>query len=241
MRSTRVYEALRRAVLEGELVPGQRLVLRELANRYGVSDVPVREALRMLQRDGLIEMLPYRGARVVVLSPEEVEEAYLIRGQLESLAAAEAVAHLKDSDVVQLKDCLRRMVHVIEQGDSVAYAELNREFHGVILGACPYRRLTELILNLWDGQAGYQTVFRLAPERVRESFEEHKQILELLLSGDKEGVARATKDHRSAASRELVRSLRERKVYGESDSAEQNDAVPLAGGNNHRCAVQRGL
>lgn len=226
-RSLRVYEALRRAVLEGELAPGQRLVMRELAQRYGVSDVPVREALRMLQRDGLIEMLPYRGARVVTLSPEEIEEAYLIRGHLESLATAEAVDYLKASDVEQLKDCLRRMEAVAARGDCLAYADLNREFHGVILGACPYRRLTELIFNLWDGQAGYQAVFRLSPTRMYASLEEHREILRLLLARDKEGVARAARAHRSAASRDLVQSLRKGPAFNESEGAGEKP-VPLA-------------
>src|SRR5919106_5930776 len=86
LRSTQVYETLRSEIIEGVLPPGSRLAARALAQRLESSDIPVREALWMLARDGLVENTPYAGARVRKFSLREVEEAYQVRGHLESLA-----------------------------------------------------------------------------------------------------------------------------------------------------------
>lgn len=214
-KSLTLYTALRDAILAGKIDPGQRLVLRRLAEEHGVSDIPVREALRMLERDGLIEMLPYRGARVVMLSPEEVEEAYLIRGQLESLATAEAVGHLDDTHFGQLEKCMSSMEEALEGNDVIAYAGLNREFHGIIFDACPYPRLAELIQSLWDGQAGFQSVFGRSPEWLRQSFDEHRRLLELLRAGDKEEARQLAWEHKQNVSHALVASLRQQSVSDE--------------------------
>src|SRR5687767_3508239 len=137
----RIYDSVRERILKGEMAPGSRLVIRQLALEHDTSDIPIREALRMLERDGLVEIRPYRGARVVSLSPEEIEEGYLIRGHLESLATRTAVGHLTDQHFAQLDRCLRDMGKALDRGDGLGYAEINREFHGLIFSASPHRRL----------------------------------------------------------------------------------------------------
>ena len=92
LKSQAIYAALRERILANDIAPGTRLVMRDVANEYDTSDIPVREALRMLERDGLVETTPYRGARVTTLTAKEVEETYFIRSHLESIATGLAAS-----------------------------------------------------------------------------------------------------------------------------------------------------
>ena len=96
LKSQTIYRALRERILSNDIDPGARLVLRDIAQQYQASDIPVREALRMLERDGLVETAPYRGARVTTLTTREVEETYFIRSHLESLARRAALMPTDD-------------------------------------------------------------------------------------------------------------------------------------------------
>lgn len=205
----RIYESVRQGILSGAMAPGSRLVIRQLAVEHETSDIPVREALRMLQRDGLVEIIPYRGARVVMLSPDEIEEGYLIRGHLESLATRTAVGHVTEELFGQLERCMRDMAAALDRGDGLAYAELNREFHDLIFSASPYRRLQELIDNVWDGQRGYQMVFRLAPDGLRASYHEHQLILQALREEDGATAAEIALQHKLRAGQALIAGLEE--------------------------------
>lgn len=215
----RIYESVRERILKGELAPGSRLVIRQLAFEHHTSDIPIREALRMLERDGLVEIRPYRGARVVNLSEEEIEEGYLIRGHLESLATRTAVGHLTDQHFQQLDRCLRDMGKALDRGDGLGYAEINREFHGLIFSASPHRRLQDLIENIWDGQRGYQMVFRLSPDWQWTSYQEHQQIVRALREGDADAAAEIALEHKLAAGRALIAGIREDLVAREEEGA----------------------
>jgi DNA-binding GntR family transcriptional regulator len=215
----RIYESVRQQVLTGALPPGSRLVIRQLAIEHETSDIPVREALRMLQRDGLVEIIPYRGARVVMLSPDEIEEGYLIRGHLESLATRTAIGHVTDELFGQLDRCMRDMAKALDRSDSLGYAELNREFHDLIFSASPHRRLQELIDNVWDGQRGYQMVFRLSPEWLWTSYHEHKQILRALREQDEQVAADISLHHKLRAGQALIDGL-----HDEAEAREEKGA-----------------
>ena len=102
LKSRAIYLALRERILSNDIAPGTRLVMRDVANRYEASDIPVREALRMLERDGLVETAPYRGARVTTLTAKEVEETYFIRSHLESIATGLAADRITDAELAQL-------------------------------------------------------------------------------------------------------------------------------------------
>lgn len=215
----RIYESVRRKILSGELPPGRRLIIRQLAFEHNTSDIPIREALRMLERDGLVEMIPYRGARVVMLSAKEIEEGYLIRGHLESLATRTAVGHLTDDHFAQLDRCMRDMARALDDADSLRYAELNREFHDLIFSASPHRRLQELIDNIWDGQSGYQMVFRLSPQWLWSSYQEHRRIVQALRDGDSDTAAEIALRHKLAAGQALIAGLQEEVEAGQEQGA----------------------
>ena len=102
LKSHAIYIALRERILSNDIGPGTRLVMRDVANQYEASDIPVREALRMLERDGLVETAPYRGARVTTLTAKEVEETYFIRSHLESIATGLAAERITGAELAQL-------------------------------------------------------------------------------------------------------------------------------------------
>jgi DNA-binding GntR family transcriptional regulator len=219
MLTLRIYESVRHKILSGALAPGTRLIIRKLALEHGTSDIPIREAMRMLVRDGLIEMIPYRGARVVQLSPKEIEEGYLIRGHLESLATRTAVGHVTGEHFNQIDRCMREMARAIEEADSLRYAELNREFHAIIFSASPHRRLQDLINNIWDGQSGYQMVFRLSTQRQWASYQDHRRIVQALRDGDAEVAAQVALQHKLSAGEALIEALKQDAAAGQEEAS----------------------
>jgi DNA-binding GntR family transcriptional regulator len=109
LKSQAIYVALRERILSDDIAPGTRLVMRDVANEYAASDIPVREALRMLERDGLVETVPYRGATVTKLTAKEVEETYFIRAHLESIATGLAAERMTGAELAQLDGLMSRM------------------------------------------------------------------------------------------------------------------------------------
>lgn len=173
----------------------------------------------MLKRDGLVEIIPYRGARVVVLTPAEVMETYFIRGHLEALATKTAVPAIDEAGIEWLEEHLERMETSLRESDSIRYGELNREFHELIFEWSPYPRLRELIRNLWDGNTGLRLVFRLVPDRLDASHHEHHQLLERIKAGDAEGAGELALQHKLAVGDALVAALEHEDASGEEASA----------------------
>jgi DNA-binding GntR family transcriptional regulator len=189
LKSQTIYRALRERILSNEIVSGTRLVLRQLANAYDTSDIPVREALRMLERDGLVEMVPYRGARVTTLTAREIEETYFIRGHLESIATGLAAERITDAEIDALDGLMVRMRAAVEVQDGPGFSDLNREFHATIIGACGNEMLRELTMDIWQRHSGFQRVFRMVPERLAASQSEHEGIMDALRARDAKRAA----------------------------------------------------
>jgi DNA-binding GntR family transcriptional regulator len=207
LRSSEIYGELRRRILGAELAPGSRLVVRRLAEEFGCSDIPVREALRSLEGDGLIEIAPYRGAQVRVYRPEEVREAYLIRASLEAAATEAAAGFVDDGTLAKLERLIEQMDAVLLGEDVQAFSTLNREFHELIFSASPYRRLQGLISNIWDGHVGMVTVMRLTPDRFHRSNKEHRAIVAALRGRDGNLAARLALEHKRGVGDDLVAAL----------------------------------
>ena len=182
--SARVADHLRRAILAGEITPGEWIRQEEIAERLGSSRLPVREALRILEAEGLTEHERHRGARVPSLSMHEVDVVYRMREQLEQLAIAESVPHLTAGDLRALGD-LQERIEQIPRGDDAAvgtFLELDREFHLRSYTGCAIEQLTSTVVRLWNSTAHYRREFvtLTGPGRRWVINAEHRLLLDAL-------------------------------------------------------------
>ena len=196
LKSRSIYVALRERILANDIEPGTRLVMRDVGNQYQASDIPVREALRMLERDGLVETAPYVGARVTTLTAKEVEETYFIRSHLESVATGLAADRITEDELAELDTLMAKMDAAVEAQDGPAFSDLNREFHRTIIASCGNDMLRELTMDIWQHHSGFQRVFRKVPERLAISQREHEGIMAALRAHDSEQAARLALLHK---------------------------------------------
>jgi len=179
-----VTEALRGMICDAVFQPGERLQQGELAARLGVSTMPVREALRQLDVEGLVEFHTRRGARVVDIRVEELEEVYLIRSQLEGLAIQLGVPRLTEPEVEELEEILELMSDAVTSRDRPALLRLNRTFHFVIYEAASSPLLLTLLRNLWNRCSIYRQAYVQSEERARKSHQEHAELLQACKARD---------------------------------------------------------
>lgn len=196
-KSEWVYTELRERITRGDLASGQRLRLAELAREFHTSVMPVREALRMLQRDGLVEMESHRGASVARVTWERIVEAVMIRMHLETLAVREATPHHDARSLSALDEQLHRMDALAERRRATDFSEANRRFHTAVEDACPHALLKDEIQQLWDvvWRTRPRSLFRLSPERMAGAQAEHRAIVEAIRTGDAGAAAARSDEH----------------------------------------------
>jgi len=192
-----LYQQLLEEVLEGELRPGEVLVESALGKRFGVSRTPIREALRMLEQDGVLERVN-RGIRVRQTSPDEVLEIYGVRTILEAAAARDAAARRTDYDLAILDRILRSMGEA-RTAPPQEMAAINRSFHRAIWAAARNRTLTDLLERLAVHLRRYPATTYLRAGRWEEALEEHRQLLEAIRESDPEAAAKVAEKHMWAA------------------------------------------
>jgi DNA-binding GntR family transcriptional regulator len=202
-----VLAQLRDAVTSGELGPGDWIRADQWAEKLGLSETPVREAISRLEGLGLVEIFPHRGARVKARTREHVIETYVIRRALEAAAARAAVERAADGDfarlVVKIDDLTARMAKAIERSDVALLRRINRDIHMSIYEASRMPRLVALIKGLW---AVYPfDTLEGDVERPKASFAEHLLICEALRARDPAGLAAAVENHLTAAQLLLTR------------------------------------
>ena len=200
----RAAEALRRAILEGGLRPGQRLNQEDWAARVGVSLIPVREALRALAGEGLVEYRPRRGYAVTELDLADLEEIYRLRKTLEADALRRGVRLATRSDVAALErdadDCRRAR-------DVAARLAANRRFHDRLHALAGSRVLSRLIDLLWDSTEAYRALYYSLEGEAEEADRAHDAILAAVTAGDAERAVALQDTHRERALGRLREAL----------------------------------
>ena len=192
--SQRVADHLRAEILGGGIGPGERVRQEEIAQRLGASRLPVREALRMLEAEGLIEHEANKGARVPRLGRHEVDVMYRMREQLEPLAIAESLPQLDDAEVRRLG----RIQDEIEAGvDLGRFLELDRAFHLGTYGGCVIEQLTATIVRLWNSTQHYRRAFvqLSGPGRMWVVNAEHRLLLDAVERRDSVDAGRFLAGH----------------------------------------------
>jgi DNA-binding GntR family transcriptional regulator len=192
--SRRIAAALRTAILAGEFQPGERLYQDVLAERFGASRIPVREALRILESEGLAEVLPNRGARVPALDLYEVHTFYRMRERLEPLTLAESIPHLTDEQI----DTMEAIQLQIEANDDVdRFLALDRDFHMTSYAGCRSEQLLAATVRLWNSTQHYRRAFMLLADPGRATIvnAEHRLILDAVRRRDTVDAERFLEGH----------------------------------------------
>ena len=190
-----VFQTLRTAILKGDLKPGERLMELQLASKLGVSRTPIREAIRMLEQEGLARTIPRKGAEVAGMTEKDMEDALQIRCVLEELAARRSCQNITDEEMRELKIAMVAFEEKTREGNVVELAKADVTFHDIIYRAADNPKLLVLLNNLREQMYRYRTEYmkddRIHPVLIRE----HKEMVKALESRDQELVAREVRQH----------------------------------------------
>lgn len=189
-----IVQGLEKKILEGALKPGERIIEATLCKMLGVSRSPVREAFRILESKGFVKSEPRKGISVAEITPQETEDIYLIRANLESLAVYLAVKKQNPEVLKRLEELHRQMMEVAGKGNVTAYFNLNLRFHEILTYACENKRLIELINNFDKQSRRYRLEAASMPGWMNSSIKIHKAIINSFESGDAEEAERIRKN-----------------------------------------------
>lgn len=193
-KSEFVHNYLKENILMGELSMGESLNISQIAKELKVSTIPVREAIQRLESEGLVDIIPHKGAFVRTFDPEKVKEIFSIRAVLEGLAAKMAVTNLDDEKISYLKKMTEEMNQCALEEDEEQFGILNKEFHRFIYEhSSPM--LFDMIFNLWTGNWS-KAIFVFKPGRMREAVAEHQEIIDAIEAKDEELVEQLVKTHK---------------------------------------------
>jgi len=194
-KTGRVYEHLRESILRKELSSGERLIERDLVQRLGVSSTVVREALARLAKDGLVTLLPYRGAFVTKLSKRDIIEIYELREVVEGLAARWAAERVNEEEIKQLRAFIKSSERFVANTSSY-YDALNKfRFHDLIGKMSGNARLYKIIRDFRNQSKLLISSSLARPERAKEAFEEEKKVLEAIINRDPFSAEKYAKEH----------------------------------------------
>ncbi|CRK85105.1 GntR family transcriptional regulator [Neobacillus massiliamazoniensis] len=201
-----VTKSLRKAILNGTLKKGERLIQEEWAERLEVSRMPIREALTQLQMEGLVEMVPHKGAIVTPITRDNIEEIYQTRALLEGLAVEKSLPFLKEVDKNHLKDILIKMEKLeISDATNDQYIQLNAAFHETLRKGCPWQRVQKMVETLGISPIAPNLLVNHYPETQRE----HRMIYEAALRGDPKELRAAVEYHILRTKNNLIQYMEE--------------------------------
>lgn len=197
-KSEIAYEWLRERIMTQTFGPGYRIVLSSVAAEIDMSVVPVREAVRRLEAEGLVEFERNVGARVALVDKGAYVDAMQTLGVMEGIATALAAPHLSAADLDRAEATNQRMRVLLEDFDPHEFTLLNQEFHTILFEACPNTQILEYTHRAWAQMTRVRhSTFSFVPGRSRVSVEEHQQLLELIRSGGEQlEIEMAARQHR---------------------------------------------
>lgn len=194
------YRDIRKAIMEGRLAPGERIVANAIAAAVGVSRIPVMQALRRLESEGFVRITPHKDVVVRGLSTEEFRERFLMMAALEALCVREAQPRISPALLARLRALQREMAAGRAANDAARAVAADSEFHRLLWEASGMRQVVQTLQNVWDRGEYYRVIMHARRGGfARESLAEHEQILRALESGDADRAAHAIEHHRMQA------------------------------------------
>jgi len=203
----KILETIREAILRGALKPGEKVAEPELAERFGISRTPIREAFRQLESEGYLTVIPRKGAVVTALSERDVEEFYAIKSILEGYAARMAAVNLSGKDIDRLEAINDRLEQLARDGDVKTFFRVHNEFHELFIRAAGNEKLLELIGQLLMKFNRLRMASLSLPGRMEISVNEHKKILEAFKSNDGEKANQLVSKTAAYGGQVLIQSM----------------------------------
>lgn len=190
-----VFNTLRQAILRGELKPGERLLEIHLANKLGVSRTPIREAIRKLELEGLVLMIPRKGAVVAEITEKSLRDVLEVRRALEELAMKLACEKILDEEIEELKVASKEFENALKTGDVTVYAEADVKFHDIIYRTTDNQRLIQLLYNLREQMYRYRVEYLKREDSHETLLAEHQYIIETLEKRNAKEAVKAVCEH----------------------------------------------
>lgn len=190
-----VFNTLRQAILRGELKPGERLMEIQLANKLGVSRTPIREALRKLELEGLVNMVPRKGAEVADITEKSLRDVLEVRKALEELSVQLACEKITEEEIEELKRVAERFKDTLDNQDVTKIAEADVAFHDVIYTATDNQKLILLLNNLREQMYRYRVEYLKKEEAYPQLIAEHEELIDNISKRNKEEATRIMCEH----------------------------------------------
>ena len=190
-----VFNTLREAILKGELKPGERLMELQLAAKLGVSRTPIREAIRMLEQEGLAVTIPRKGAEVARMTEKDMEDVLQIRDALDELAASIACEQISEEELAELRHTMHEFEESTKTGDVKRIAEADVRFHDIIYHATRNVKLENMLNNLREQMYRYRIEYLKDQQVYEKLLSEHEEIIRHIEKGEKDEAARVVSRH----------------------------------------------
>jgi DNA-binding GntR family transcriptional regulator len=203
-----VFNTLRKAILTGELKPGERLMEIHLANQLGVSRTPIREAIRKLELEGLVIMMPRRGAEVAQITEKSLRDVLEVRRTLDAFCAELACERISAEEIEQLRKACEEFERAAGTEDVSEIAKADVGLHDIIVQATRNQRLIQIVNNLSEQMYRYRFEYIKDEARHDNLVEEHRMIYESILHRDKEKAAEASKLHIDNQEQSIIKQIR---------------------------------
>ena len=215
-----VFNTLRQAILRGEMEPGERLMEIQLADKLGVSRTPIREAIRKLELEGLVIMIPRKGAEVAHITEKDMRDVLEVRAALEELAATLACRNVTPERIEELKMANKRFEAAIISKDVVAIVDADVNFHDIIYAMTDNQRLIQIINNLREQMYRYRVEY-LKEEQTRNLLvSEHEELVKAIREGDVQKAQDISFHHLENQRMAIIRTIRAENAARESEKKE---------------------
>ena len=203
-----VFNTLRQAILRGELKPGERLMEIALSQRLGVSRTPVREAIRMLEQEGLVIMIPRKGAQVAEISEKDLKDVLEVRLGLEELAVRIACQRITEEELEELERAVKEFEEAMKEDDLGVLAAADVKVHEVIYGSTHNKRLVQIISNIREQMYRYRVEY-LKEEQTRNLLvNEHEELVKAIRDGNVERAQEISFNHLENQRKAIIRTIR---------------------------------
>ncbi len=203
-----VFDVLKSAVVSGQLKPGERLMEQQVAEELGVSRTPVREAIRRLELEGFLIMIPRKGAYVADISLKDIAQVFEVRAAMESLAAGLAAERITNDQLDMLERKLVEVKAAVDSSDIEAIIKIDTDFHEIIYNASRNERLVQILSNLREQIQRYRSASLAYPGRLKDTLEEHKELVEAISDRNVALAQRLAKEHIENAENIIVEGLK---------------------------------